>query len=112
MTKPPATPMQIFGFCWFLREDYDTARAAMADPEVLFDTYAEWLKAAKKIEADVTAKGGKVIRIRFDLSAFLFYCAIHNVPPVEQARANWAATELRRRYEAAGRSEASQGEEG
>lgn len=98
--KAPEAPLRVYGFCWFLRDDYDAARAAMADPEVLFDTYAEWLKAAKKIEADVTAQGAKVIRIRFDIESFMFYCAAHDVAPVEQTRANWAAAELRRRYEA------------
>ena len=109
MTKPSPTPIRVFGFCWFLRDDYDAARAAMADPEVLFDTYAEWLKAAKKIEAEVTAKGDKVIRIRFDLQSFMFYCLTHDVQPVEQTRANWAAAELRRRYEEVGRTQAKPG---
>ena len=108
MTKTADT-LRIYGFCWFLRDDYDEARAAMADPEALFDTYAEWLKAAKKIEADVAAQGGKVVRIRFDLPSFLFYCQARGVPPVEQARADWAATELRRRYEEAGRNDANRG---
>lgn len=103
----PADTLRVFGFCWFLRDDYDEARAAMADPEVLFDTYAEWLKAAKKIEADVSAQGGKVIRIRFDLESFMIYCMTRNIPPVEQARADWAAAELRRRYEEAGRKPAN-----
>ena len=112
MTKPPETPLRVYGFCWFLRDEYDEARAAMADPEVLFDTYGEWLKAAKKIEADVTAQGGKVIRIRFDLPSFRFYCLTHNVPPVEQTRANWAAAELRRRYDEAGRTRPTPAREG
>jgi len=109
LPKAPETTLRVYGFCWFLRDDYDEARAAMADPEVLFDTYAEWLKAAKKIEADVAAQGAKVIRIRFDLTSFLFYCEARRIPPVEQARADWAATELRRRYEEAGRKDANRG---
>ncbi len=112
MNKKPEAPLRVYGFCWFLRDDYDEARAAMEDPEVLFDTYAEWLKAAKKIEAEVAAQGGKVIRIRFDLESFMFYCVAHNVPPVEQTRANWAAAELRRRYEESGRTNANPAREG
>lgn len=106
---PEKNVLRVFGFCWFHRDDYDAARAAMADPEVLFDTFAEWLKAAKKIEAEVTAKGHKVVRIPFDLQAFLFYCMTRNIPPVEQARANWAADELRRRYEATAPKDAERG---
>ncbi len=98
--KAPANTLRIYGFCWFRREDYDEARAAMADPEVLFDTFDEWLKAAKKIESDMAAQGHKVVRIRFDIISFMLYCATHDVPPIEQSRANWAAAELRRKVTA------------
>lgn len=99
MTKTaPAQPKRIVGFCWFHRDGYLDARAAMADPEVLFDTYDEWLKAAKTIEADVAAKGDKVVRIRFDLPAFLLFCISANTLPNDHARANWAAAEARKKY--------------
>ena len=98
MTKTPDQPQRIIGFCWFRREDYDEARSMMSDPEALFDTFDEWLKAARKIEADVTAKGEKVVRVRFDLGAFLLYCATHGVKPEEQTRAKWAAQEVRKKY--------------
>jgi hypothetical protein len=99
MTKTaPATPQRIVGFCWFHRASYDSARAAMADPEVLFDTFDEWLSAAKKIEADVTAKGDKVLRIRFDLASFLLFCVGKGTLPNEQARASWAAAEARKKF--------------
>ena len=99
MTEPkePRKILRIYGFCWFRRENYEEARAVMADPEVLFDTFDEWLKAAKKIEADVAAQGHKVVRVRFDLQSFLLYCMTHNVAPIEQTRANWAAAELKRK---------------
>jgi hypothetical protein len=42
-------------------------------------------------------------------SSDLFYCQARGIPPVEQARADWAATELRHRYEEAGRKDASRG---
>ena len=99
MTKTaPATPKRIVGFCWFHRDGYLDARAAMADPEVLFDTFDEWLKAAKKIEADVTAKGDKVVRIRFDLASFLLFCVGARRLPDEQARAAWASSEVQKKY--------------
>jgi len=97
MTKPPAEPQRIYGFCWFRRESYDQARSVMSDPEVLFDTFDEWLKAARKIESDMTGQGHKVVRVRFDLPSFLLYCMTHKVPPYEQSRANWAAQELRKK---------------
>ncbi len=99
MTKTaPTKPQRIVGFCWFRRDGYVDARAAMADPEILFDTFDEWLSAAKKIEASATAQGDKVVRIRFDLPGFLLFCVGKGVQPDEQARAAWAAAEVRKKF--------------
>lgn len=100
MTQTPAEPQRIYGICWFRREDYAEALKVMSDPEALFDTFDEWLKAARRIEADVIAKGAKVVRVRFDLRSFMLYCMTHNVPPYEQSRANWAAQEVKKKYAA------------
>lgn len=99
MTKPaPTKPIRVVGFCWFHRDDYQNARAAMADPEILFDTFDEWLRAAKKIEADVSAQGDKVVRIRFDLASFLLFCVGAGRLPDEQARAAWASAEVKKKF--------------
>ena len=89
---------RILGFCWFRRESYDQARAVMSDPERLFDTFDEWLVAARTVEREVIAKGDKVVRIRFDLPAFLLWCASHGRYPDEDARAGWAAGEARKKF--------------
>lgn len=100
MTKPATDEpkKRILGFCWFRRETYDQARTMMSDPEVLFDGFDEWLAAARKVERDVTTRGDKVVRIRFDLPAFLVWCAAHGRRPDEQARAGWAAAEARKKF--------------
>ena len=99
MTKPaPTKPIRVVGFCWFHRDGYDDARAAMSDPEILFDTFDEWLRAAKKIEADVSAQGDKVVRIRFDLASFLLFCVGAGRLPDEQARAAWASAEVKKKF--------------
>ena len=102
MTKAPQKIQRVYGICWFAREDYDTARALMSDPEALFDTYDEWLSAARKLEGQVALEGDKSVRIRFDRDSFLLYCATHNLPPYEQARANWAGQEVKKKYTQAG----------
>lgn len=99
MTKTaPATPQRIVGFCWFHRDGYDSARTAMSDPEVLFDTFDEWLSAARKIEKEVTERGDKVVRIRFDLASFMLFCIGKGSKLDEQARAAWAANEARKKF--------------
>lgn len=100
MTKPAKedTPKRILGFCWFRRETYQEARKVMVDPHVLFDSFDEWLAAARKIEREMTDQGDKVVRIRFDLPVFLLWCASHGRMPDENARAAWAAAEARKRF--------------
>ncbi|MER2605189.1 MAG: hypothetical protein ABTQ29_05120 [Siculibacillus sp.] len=100
MTKKPAAEKadRILGFCWFRREDYDRARSLMADPEILFDTWEEWFTAARKIEREVTERGEKVVRIRFDLAAFMLWCVGHDRLPDEKARAAWAADAAKRKF--------------
>lgn len=100
MTQPAtdAPKKRILGFCWFRRESYDHDRAMMSDPEILFDSFDEWLAAARKVEREVSAKGDKVVRIRFDLGSFLVWCASHGRMPDEQARAGWAAAEARKKF--------------
>lgn len=100
MTQPPtdASKKRILGFCWFRRETYDHDRSVMSDPEILFDSFDEWLAAARKIEREVAAKGDKVVRIRFDLASFLLWCAAHGRLPDEKARAGWAAGEARKKF--------------
>jgi hypothetical protein len=100
MTKPATDEKKrrILGFCWFRRETYEQARSVMSDPEVLFDTFDDWLTAARRIEREVTDRGDKVVRIRFDLPAFVLWCAARGRLPDEQARAGWAAEEARKKF--------------
>ena len=58
MTVPaPAEPKRrILGFCWFRRETYERARSVMSDPEILFDSFDEWLVAARRIERGIARR--------------------------------------------------------
>lgn len=100
MTQPATEEKKhrILGFCWFRRDGYAQARSVMSDPEVLFDTFDEWLAAARRIEREVSAQGDKVVRIRFDLPAFLLWCAARGRMPDEQSRAGWAAEAARKKF--------------
>jgi hypothetical protein len=95
---PGETPMRVYGFCWFHRPSYVEARSLMTDPEAMPEGFDEWLKTARGIERQITERGDKVIRIGFDPKAFLLFCVTRGTVPNEQARAQWAATEARRRY--------------
>lgn len=101
MTKSETKPRMIagvIGLCWFNRRHFDDHRALMSDPDELFDTFDEWLKSAKTLEAQVTAQGKKVVRIPFDPVSFLLHCATTGHLPDGAARSRWAAIETERRF--------------
>jgi hypothetical protein len=83
--------------CWFRREDYEPAKARMADPERLYENYDVWLKEAQAFEREMEQQGVKVIRTRFDGTSFFLFCATRAVPADGPARAEWAAQETMRR---------------
>ncbi|TBW39951.1 hypothetical protein EYW49_04585 [Siculibacillus lacustris] len=97
-TAPTAPTLRIFGFCWFHRATYARDRGLMTDPEVLFETFDQWLKSARQIEREISARGDKVVRIGFDPTEFLLFCATRGLKPDEQSRAAWAAQEVRKKY--------------
>lgn len=69
-------PQQVaaVGLVWYRKEDYDTARAIMADADLLTLTYEKWRYRAAKTEAELTAKGHKVIRAIIDPTEFPLWC--------------------------------------
>ncbi|WP_407049464.1 hypothetical protein [Methyloraptor flagellatus] len=97
--KAEAPPMKVYGFCWFKRDQYVAARAMMIDPQDLFDTYDEWLHEARAIEAKAQSEGVRVMRIRFDPVSFAWFCRVQGILPDNQARAAWAASEAKERYD-------------
>lgn len=102
--KPHATadkPEKVIAICWFRREDYDRAKAAMVDPGRLYADYDEWLKEGQAFEREMQAQGVRVVRIRFDATAFALFCLSRQLPADGVARAAWATEEAMKRSGAA-----------
>lgn len=57
------------------KKSYDAARAIMADADLLPPTYEKWRYRAAKAEAELTAKGHKVIRAIIDPAEFTLWCS-------------------------------------
>ncbi|MEJ1160262.1 hypothetical protein [Prosthecomicrobium sp. N25] len=104
MSKPneaaaPAPERQrAVAICWFRREDYDAAKAEMADPDRLYEDYDEWLQEAQAFEAEMTGRGIKTVRIRYEPVGFSLFCLTRGITPDGAARAEWAAAEASKRY--------------
>lgn len=102
MTDPVAAAQASSGFrqlalCWFRRKDYEQAKALMEDADRLYDDYDTWLKEGWAFEREMSDKGVRTVRIRFDEQSFLLFCATHAMARDGVARAEWAAYEAIRR---------------
>lgn len=64
----------VIGLVWYRKEDYDAARAIMADADLLPLTYDKWRYGAAKTEAKLSAQGHKVIRAIIDPTEFPLWC--------------------------------------
>ena len=95
----PSRRARVVAICWFRREDYEAAKAGMADPERLYAGYDAWLKEAQAFETQMAADGVKTTRVRFDPTGFALYCVTRGLPPDGVARAEWANLEARRKVD-------------
>lgn len=88
--KPKGPPPKAIGICWFKRASFAEDRAAMIDPDELFDTFDEWQKSALQLEAKVRAQGVHTVRVPFDAASFKAFYEQHAGAPNAAARAAWA----------------------
>lgn len=63
------------------------------DREALYDTHAEWLKAAETMVSQLPVKP---VRVNVQVDALLAWCRAQGVPLNGAARSQYAADEVRR----------------
>ncbi len=88
------------GLIWYRPEDYDRVLAVMKDADTLPETYAGWLKEARKAETGIRQQGVLTLRVMVDLDAFLAYCAREGREPVAGTRSHYAALRTQAMMEA------------
>ncbi len=94
--EPGPTVRRIAPYCWFPRDAYEQAKAMMADPDRLYDSYDTWLREAKKFEAEMAENNIVTKRVRFHREAFGLFCTTRNLVPDGAARAMWASFEAQK----------------
>ena len=70
-----------------------------ADPDVLEETYEEWLGIAQKAVLDFGRQGVRVERVDVDLEELLAWCRANNRPLDGKARAEFTTRQLRQQHE-------------
>jgi len=74
-------------------------RAEAADPEVLEETYEEWLSVAQGAVLDLARQAVRAERVEIDVEELLAWCRANNRPLDGKARAEFTTRQLRKKHE-------------
>jgi hypothetical protein len=97
MRKRESIP--ITGIAWYHREQWPLLRKEAADPEVLEETYEDWLSIAERSVLDMAQEGVRTERVEVDVQELLTWCRTNNRPLDGKARAEFTTRQLRRKHE-------------
>ena len=80
---------------WYRPEQWSLLRALAADPEVLEDTYDQWLAGATKGMREMAARGLSAIKVDIDVRELSAWCQEHQRPLDGDARVEFVTTRMR-----------------
>lgn len=86
-----------FGAAWYRRDQWERLRQAAADPEVLEETWEEWLAVAERGMRMAAKAGGHIEQVDVDVRKLIAWCIQENRPLDGPARAEFVAHLMRER---------------
>ncbi len=98
-TRDENTAGLVLGVAWYRPEDWKHLREVSADSEVLEETHAEWLTLAERHIRDLRKTGVNTERVTIDIDALVTWCRGQGRSVDSATRAEFAAEQVRRRYE-------------
>ena len=84
------------GVAWFDQEQWEKLRAVASDGEVLEESYQAWLAMAERGIRELEETGMIIERVPVNVEELVAWCIEHDRPIDSSARAEFAASELRR----------------
>ena len=94
--------MPVAGVAWYQPEQWPLLKKNAADPDVLEDTYEEWLKMAETAVINLEKQGVLIERVTINIEDLLRWCRARNRPLDGSARAEFTTRQLRRKHEEGG----------
>ena len=92
-----ASEMRV-GVAWFREAEWARLRASAADPEVLEQSYAEWLKVVERSLRTLKDSGVIAEKVEVRVSELEEWCRKEGRPMDSAARSEFAALLLHRKY--------------
>lgn len=81
----------ILGFAWYTRDQWLALKQCAADPEVMNDTYEDWVETATRTFWQLHGMGFDFRRVNVDVSELAEWCRSRGVPLNGGSRAQFTA---------------------
>jgi hypothetical protein len=89
----------VTGIAWYRADQWTRLRDVAADPDVLEDSYEDWLVGAQRILVQMAVSGVQVRPVDVDVDALVRWCETEGRLVDSAARAAYAVFELRRAHQ-------------
>ena len=86
-----------FGIAWYREDQWQLLISTASDPEVIEDTYQEWLQQAGQFIRKLKKEGYDPIKIDFDVNEFNDWCQRNMKVPNGDSRSEYTTHLLRMR---------------
>jgi hypothetical protein len=97
--QPSSKGLATVGLAWFERDQWERLRDVAADPEILDDSYEEWLEGATQLAEKLKSEGVPIQPVTVFIDALVAWCDEQQLPVDSGARAKYAAALLKSRYD-------------
>lgn len=89
----------VIGVAWYELEQWEKLRLVAADPNLLEETYEEWVAMAENSLLKMTTTRVTLTRIFINTDKLVKWCEEQSVPINSSARARYAAMKLQELHE-------------
>ncbi len=85
------------GIAWYREEQWQLLKSTASDPEIIEDTYQEWLQSAKESIKKLKKQGLTPMQVNLDVKKFNDWCRREGRIPDAASRSEYTAELLRQR---------------
>jgi hypothetical protein len=95
ITRSTSAHKPIVGIGWYSKSQWMKLCRVAVDPEVLEDTYEEWVELFDKGCADLYKAGISVVKVAVDVEDLIQWCQEHSLAINGEARSEYITEKLR-----------------
>jgi hypothetical protein len=82
------------GIAWYREDQWQLLKSTAFDPDIIEETYEEWIHNAKKSLKKMKNQGVEPIKVDFDVNEFNAWCKDNKKSPNGDSRCEYVALRL------------------